>query len=63
MINPTQEQILKSLAKFHYLSVSQMIQLGISNNRSFLNKQLMGLRKSGKKPLILSQNYGVHPTS
>lgn len=61
MITPTQEKIMIQLRKYQYLTVSQMMQLGISGNRSFLNKQLKYLRMNYKTPLIYSQNFGVHP--
>lgn len=60
-ITPKQERILHQLAHYKYLTVSQMLALGISNDRSFVNKQLKRLREDFFKPLIYSQHFGVDP--
>lgn len=59
-ITPKQEAILKALASYKYLSVYQLMYIGIAHDRSYLNKQLRML-KAFPKPLIYSQHFGVDP--
>lgn len=59
-ITPKQEVILKALARYQFLSVNQLMYIGIAHDRSYLNKQLRML-KAYPKPLIYSQHFGVDP--
>lgn len=60
-LNLTQGKILEALATYQFLTISQMIQLGIMKDRSNLNKQLKALSKP-KKALIQSAAFGTIPS-
>jgi hypothetical protein len=55
-----QDKVLCALAEFKYLTTGQLLDLGIMNNRSNLNKQLLELR-TRSYALIDSISFGVDP--
>lgn len=55
-----QDKVLYALAEFKYLTAGQLLELGIMNNRSNLNKQLLELR-TRSYALIDSISFGVDP--
>ena len=60
VLNTNQTKIMEHLNRFRFLTVSQLIRLGISKDRSHVNRLLRSLR-SGEKPLIAGTNYGADP--
>ena len=61
LFSPTQQKILEALARFGYLTVDQLLHLGIGSERGYLNKMLYNLRTHFEKPLVHSNQFGVHP--
>lgn len=59
-IKPSQQLILEYLAKCKFLTVSQMMALGIKNDRANLNRELKALRERDKAP-IAHKNFGADP--
>jgi hypothetical protein len=57
---PTQTKILLGLAKYKFLTTSQMIQLGVATKRSNLTPHLQKLR-NGTRPFIGRMEFGTHP--
>jgi len=62
VLNYNQTLILEYLATFRFLTVGQLMRLGISQDRSHVNKLLRSLR-TAEKPLIATTNYGADPVS
>lgn len=60
VLNYNQTAMLEYLSRFRFLTVSQLMRLGISKDRSHVNKLIRGLRTEAK-PLIGSTNYGADP--
>lgn len=57
---PTQTDMLLALARYKFLTTSQMILLGISKHRSNISKHLKELRE-GKRPFVGRMEFGTHP--
>lgn len=55
-----QDKVLCALAEFKYLTTGQLLELGIMNNRSNMNKLLLELR-TASYPLVNSISFGVDP--
>ncbi|MES2386818.1 MAG: hypothetical protein V4543_02350 [Bacteroidota bacterium] len=60
-IKPSQQEILEALARCKFLTVGQMIDLGIKNDRANINRELKSLR-DWKKPPVGNKNFGSHPS-
>ena len=54
----SQEKVLLNLAKFKYLTVSQLVSIGIMSGRSNMSKQVKRLRDAG---FVKSTNYSPGP--
>lgn len=59
--SPLQQEILEALAKFGYLTVDQLLYVGIGSESTYINKLLRNLRTDFEKPLIHSNTFGIHP--
>lgn len=59
-IKASQQLILEYLAQCKFLTVSQMIALGIKNDRANLNRELKAMR-AWPKPPIAHKNFGADP--
>lgn len=59
-ITASQVEIIKALAKYKYLTVSQLDKLKIFKNKVSIYRALTPL-KAGKYPLVLSQGFGLIP--
>lgn len=59
-IPPQQQQILEALAQYKFLTVSQMLKLGISTDRSNLQKQIKALTEI-KRQYIEGLSFGIVP--
>jgi len=57
---PTQTKILLELARYKFLTTSQMIRLGVATKRSNLSPHLKRLREGGR-PYIARIEFGTHP--
>ena len=60
LLTPAQTRILLCLARYKFLTTSQMITLGISNRRSNLSVMLKPLKEL-KRPLIGEIEFGLIP--
>lgn len=61
IITNSQIQILEAMARYTFLTVPLIDSLKIFQNPISIYRSLKGL-KDLSKPLIISQNFGVHPT-
>jgi len=59
-ITASQIEIIKSLGKYKYLTISQMDKLKIFKNKVSIYRALAPL-KAGKHPLVLAQGFGLIP--
>lgn len=59
-VPPTQTNILLALAKYKFLTVSQMIRLGVATQKSNLNPHLKRLQRKAR-PFIKQMEFGSHP--
>lgn len=59
-IAPTQEAILLALAQYKFLTISQMLDLGIATHRPNIQKHLERMRNR-KRPMIASIEFGTVP--
>ncbi len=60
-IKPAQAAVLEALAKCKFLTVGQMIDLGIKRDRANLNRELKAMRDWAKSP-IANKNFGSDPS-
>ncbi len=61
-LTPQQKNVLKALAKFRYLTTSQMITLGISKSANALRNNTLKPLSKNRKKCISSHDYGWTPT-
>lgn len=61
LLSPAQTKILLALARYKFLTTSQMITLGISNRRSNLSVMLKPLKES-KRALVGEMEFGFVPS-
>ncbi len=61
IITNSQMKILEALARYTFLTVPLIDTLGVFKNPISIYRSLRGL-KDLSKPLIITQNFGVHPT-
>ncbi len=59
-ITASQIEIIKSLGKYKYLTISQLDKLKIFKNKVSIYRSLAPL-KAGKYPLVLAQGFGIIP--
>jgi len=61
IITEVQENIMRSLGIFKFLTPSMIKTLGISKDTSYINKQLKNLRDDRRKPLTGVRRFGADP--
>lgn len=59
-ITPSQYNILEALGRYMFLTVDLIDRLQIFKNKVSIYRALKPL-KEGKRPLIIAQNFGIHP--